>query len=84
VPVQHGASGRPPPFIGQVGGSASNDYLKKEPPDDGKTDSSTMHGVKLRVLVVTWLSRTLYGEQRGQRGLRAPSFGLCRLLAFIA
>jgi hypothetical protein len=48
---------------------------------------SVLPDVKLHMHVgprITWLHRIIYGERRGQRGPRAPPFGLWRPMTSVA
>jgi hypothetical protein len=57
----------------------------KESSDDGKTKRSTRGETTcVGCPRITWLRRILYRGRRGQRGARAPLFGLCRPLALVA
>jgi hypothetical protein len=84
-PLKSGVTGRTSSFNRLMRGSASGGFLNKESSGHGKTEHPT--SVKLHASVslgVACLSHVLYSEQCEQCGARAPSFDLCRPLAFIA
>jgi hypothetical protein len=77
--------GQPLPFIGRQRGHLVVTSLGRS--HWAMVKPSVLHEVKLHVPVgprITWLCHILYGWWHGQRGSRAPLFGLCRPLAFIA